>query len=226
MANGASVPAAVFPASAAALGAIAILSAYVFAVARGDQIVGLKNLPDITHCVMKQPERGLFLTLFMPACVLQAGSWLVGSWNQSRGAAIVGACACFLLVVGEAALDAKPNWTVHTVGASGFFLLSMVAQVMRATVAARPRDFSKRVIASINVGLLVLDGVLALRKAPAWASNLIEWTLSFTIIAFHATFVADLRGARVALLLPAPATVAVMTTNTEGLLHAKQHQVE
>jgi len=218
-----SVPAALFPASAVVLSTIAIVSAYVFAVVRGDQKIGLVNLPDITHCVMKQPERGLFLTLFMPACTLQAASWLL-QWNSSRSAAIVGAAASLLLLVGEAALDAKPNWTVHTVGASGFFILSMAAQVMRATVAVRPRDFGQRLVATINVCLIVLDGVLALLKAPAWASNLTEWALSFTVVAFHATLAADLRGARVALLLPAPAAVAVMAPNAEGLLCAKQHQ--
>lgn len=210
-----SMPAAFLPASASALGAVAIMSAYVFAVARGDQQFGLHNLPDITHCVLKQPERGLFLTLFMPACFLQAGSWLVGSWGHSRKAATIGVIACFLLVVGEAALDAKPNWTIHTIGASGFFLLSMVAQVMRATVYARPRDASKRLIASVNVCLLVIDGVLALLKAPAWANNLMEWTLSFTIIAYHATFAADLKGARVVLVLPEPSAIA---PKDEGLL--------
>ena len=34
--------------------------------------------------------------------------------------------------MGEAALDPHPNWTIHTIGATGFFLLSGVAQVMRA----------------------------------------------------------------------------------------------
>ena len=215
----ASMPAAALPASAALLGTVAIVSAYVFAVLRGDQKPGLTNLPDITHCVLKQPERGLFLTLFMPACVIQAGSWLVGSWNQSPKAAIFGAAACFLLVVGEAALDAKPNWTVHTVGASGFFLLSMVAQVMRATASARPNDRGKRLIASINVCLLVLDGILALFKAPAWSANLIEWTLSFLVVAYHVTFAADLKGARLALLLPEPS--ATVAPKAEGLLPVK-----
>mmetsp|Transcript_44562 Transcript_44562/g.147727 ORF Transcript_44562/g.147727 Transcript_44562/m.147727 type:complete len:223 (+) Transcript_44562:157-825(+) len=204
----ASMPAAALPAGAAVLGTVAIVSAYLFAVLRGDQKSGLTNLPDITHCVLKQPERGLFLTLFMPACVLQAGSWLVGSWSQSPKAAIFGCSACLLLVVGEAALDAKPNWTVHTIGATGFFLLSMVAQVMRASVNPRPHDTGKRAIASVNVGLVALDGVLALLKAPAWTANLIEWTLSFTVVVYHATFAADLKGARVALLLPDPAAVA------------------
>ena len=79
----------------------------------------------------------------------------------------------------------------------------MVAQVMRASVNPRPHDTGKRAIASVNV-----DGVLALLKAPAWTANLIEWTLSFTVVVYHATFAADLKGARVALLLPDPAAVA------------------
>ena len=53
------------------------------------------------------------------------------------------------------------------------------------------RDTGKRAIASVNVGLVALDGVLALLKAPAWTANLIEWTLSFTVVAYHATFAAD-----------------------------------
>ena len=57
--------------------------------------------------------------------------------------------------------------------------------------------------------------MLALLKAPAWANNLMEWTLSFTIIAYHATFAADLKGARVVLVLPEPSAIA---PKDEGLL--------
>ena len=75
------------------------------------------------------------------------------------------------------------------------------------------RDTGKRAIASVNVGLVALDGVLALLKAPAWTANLIEWTLSFTVVAYHATFAADLKGARVALLLPDPARPKAQSTS-------------
>jgi hypothetical protein len=95
----------------------------------------------------------------------------------------------------------------------------MVAQNMRAwgnagETAAQLRP--KRWIALINTGLLLVDGVLALLKAPAWSCNLIEWLLSFTVIAFHITFAYDLKGARVA-LLPAP-TTAPATKRAEPLL--------
>lgn len=216
------MPAAVLPALASVLGVVAIVSAYAYAVIRGDQQFGLHNLPDITHCVLKQPERGLFLTIFMPACMLMAGSWMLGAPN-SKTAWIFGVVGSLLLVLGEAMLDAKPNWTIHTIGASGFFLCTMVAQVARAWApSARETRASlnaKRLIAGFNLGLLVLDGVLALCKAPAWAPNLIEWTLSFTVAAFHATFAYDLRNARIVLehTTVAPAPIA---TRTEALLAA------
>ena len=201
------LPAAILPAAASVLGVVAIASAYVFAVVRGDQPFGLHNLPDITHCVLKQPERGLFLTLFMPACMMMAASWMLGA-PHSRTAWITGVSGSFLLVVGEAMLDAKPNWTIHTIGASGFFLCSTVAQVVRAWSPAanetRGSLNTKRALAGFTVGALLVDGVLALTKVGSpWAPNLIEWTLAFTVAAFHATFAYDLKGASIALQMPA-----------------------
>jgi hypothetical protein len=107
-----SFAASFLPVSSVALGSVAILSAYVYAVLHGDVQPGLTNLPDITHCVLKMPERGLFLFLFMPACSLQAGSWLVGSGDSST-VATLGVTACLLLILGEAMLDAHPNWTLR-----------------------------------------------------------------------------------------------------------------
>lgn len=131
--------------------------------------------------------------------MLMGGSWFVGSAAQSKTAMYLGVAACFLLIVGEAALDAHPNWTVHTIGATGFFLLSMAAQCVRAfgahgetASALRP----KRFIAALNVALLALDGVLALLKAPGWTANLLEWLLSLSVVAFHLTFAYDTRGKR------------------------------
>lgn len=69
--------------------------------------------------------------------------------------------------------------------------LFRITRQKRASVNPRPHDTGKRAIASVNVGLVALDGVLALLKAPAWTANLIEWTLSFTVVAYHATFAAD-----------------------------------
>ena len=131
--------------------------------------------------------------------MLMGGSWFVGSAAQSKTAMYLGVAACFLLIVGEAALDAHPNWTVHTIGATGFFLLSMAAQCVRAfgahgetASALRP----KRFIAALNVALLALDGVLALLKAPGWTANLLEWLLSLSVVAFHLTFAYDTWGKR------------------------------
>lgn len=151
--------------------------------------------------------------------MLMGGSWFVGSASQSPTAMYFGVAACFLLIVGEAALDAKPNWTVHTIGATGFFLFSMVAQCVRAfgatgesSKALRP----KRFIAALNVGLLVLDGVLALLKSPPWTQNLLEWLLSFSVVGFHLTFAYDCMGKRL-VMVDAPAPIAP----TAPLLFAK-----
>ena len=204
-----SILASFMSSGAAILGGTAIIASYTMAVIRGDQPFGITHLPDITHCVLKQPERGLFLTLFMPACMLQAGSWLAGAAGAPHGntAAIWGVVSCALLILGEAMLDAHPNWTVHTIGASGFFLGAMVAQVMRARKAApneAPKSLlAKRIIAGTNVGILLLDGVFALLKAPIWMANLCEWTLALTVLLYHCTFAYDLHGARLALVMPA-----------------------
>ena len=111
------------------------------------------------------------------------------------------------LVMGEAALDAHPNWTIHTIGATGFFLLSMAAQVLRALKPAQGESsrslLAKRVIAAVNVAILLIDGVLGLLKQPAWTSNLCEWTLAVTVVAFHAVVAYDMSGAQIELNMPA-----------------------
>ena len=100
----------------------------------------MRAQPDITHCAMRQPERAIFLGLMMPSIMLQGLSWVLGATAlnlRSRGgsgpicavAATVGVAACFLLSMGESVLDPQPNWTIHVLGASGFFLLSMGAEV-------------------------------------------------------------------------------------------------
>ena len=205
-----SISASILSSGAATLGGIAIVASYVMAVVRGDQPFGITHLPDITHCVLKQPERGLFLTLFMPACMLQAGSWMVGAAGtpHAKTTATWGVVSCALLILGEAVLDAHPNWTIHTIGASGFFLAAMVAQVMRSRAGApneEPRSLrAKRIIAGANVSIVLLDGVLALLKAPIWMANLCEWTLAVTVLLFHCTFAYDLHGATISLVMPTP----------------------
>eukprot|EP00658_Telonema_sp_P-2_P083371 TRINITY_DN9005_c0_g7_i1.p1 TRINITY_DN9005_c0_g7~~TRINITY_DN9005_c0_g7_i1.p1 ORF type:complete len:231 (-),score=42.01 TRINITY_DN9005_c0_g7_i1:103-795(-) len=196
--------AGIIPTASVCLGALALTLAYLQATLRGDQPRGLTHLPDITHCVLKQPERGVFLTLFMPACMGMAASWLMGA-TSCKYAWRLGLAACFLLVMSEAMLDAHPNWTLHTIGATGFFLLTMVAQCLRAWHPAGEGQWSltaKRVIAVFNVCVLLLDGALSLLKQPAWTSNLCEWTLAFTVVAYHATFAHDLRHARLNLVPP------------------------
>ena len=116
------LPAAILPAAASVLGVVAIASAYVFAVVRGDQPFGLHNLPDITHCVLKQPERGLFLTLFMPACMMMAASWMLGA-PHSRTAWITGVSGSFLLVVARpVAGTTQVKVTVHATFPHGSWL--------------------------------------------------------------------------------------------------------
>ena len=198
-----SMNAGIIPFCACVLGLLALVLAYWQATSRGDEPTGLKNLPDITHCVLKQPERGVFLSLFMPACMLMAGSWGMGA-ATTKWAWKLGLMACALLIVGEAMLDEHPNWTVHTIGATGFFLFSMAAQCMRAWSPAGELPASlaaKRVIAIFNLAVLVLDGVLAALKQPSWESNLCEWTLAFSVIAYHATFAVDLANARITLIM-------------------------
>ena len=102
--------------------------------------------------------------------------------------------------------------------ASGFFLASMVAQVMRSLHGAEgehPKSLlAKRIVAGVNVGILLLDGVLALLKAPAWSANLCEWTLALTVLLYHCTFAYDLSGARIALMLPAPTTLPLAASSS------------
>jgi hypothetical protein len=211
-----SLNAAYLPATAVGLGIAALACAYAMATHDGTQPTGITNLPDITHCVLKMPERGVFLFLFMPACALMAMSWwMTAAGNGACGT--VGVIACVLLIMGEAALDAHPNWTIHTIGATGFFLLSGVAQVMRAISGPGDEPASlraKRIIAAIFVLLLVADGALALVKAPSWSTNLIEWTLAVDVVFFHATIAYDLRGSRLQLLAPQTSRV----TPNEALL--------
>ena len=196
-----SMAAWIIPTTATALGCLALVLAYVQAIHRGDQQPGLINLPDITHCVLKQPERGLFLTLFMPACMCMAGSWAMGA-AKSPTAWKLGLVACALLIMGEAMLDEHPNWTLHTIGASGFFLFSMIAECLRAWQSGGEKPGSltaKKVISVFNVAVILVDLVLALLKQPSWTQNLCEWTAAFTVIAYHATFAYDLTAARITL---------------------------
>jgi len=197
-----SMPAYIIPAAAAGLGILALILAYAQAILRGDQQPGITNLPDITHCVLKQPERGLFLTLFMPACMCMAGSWGLGA-ARSPTAWKLGLVACGLLIMGEAMLDEHPNWTLHTIGASGFFLFSMIAECFRAWQSGGEQPGSltaKKVVAVFNVTVIVIDLVLALTKQPGWTQNLCEWIAAFSVVAYHAIFAVDLSAARITLV--------------------------
>lgn len=121
--------AASIPVAAVALAFVAISGCYIVARAHGHVPAGLKDLPDITHCAMQQPERAVFLGFFMPACMLMVLSWLLAvvAFEARAGpghsgvrtvktAGVVGVLACGLIIMGESVLDAEPNWTVHVIG--------------------------------------------------------------------------------------------------------------
>jgi hypothetical protein len=132
-------PAATVPVAAVGLAVAAISLSYLVARAHDHVPGGLKDLPDITHCAMHQPERAVFIGLFMPSCMLMIFSWLLalaafesraapaggggggssgcGAVRTVRVAVVVGIIACGLLIMGEAVLDPEPNWTIHVLGA-------------------------------------------------------------------------------------------------------------
>jgi len=199
------VRAPLVPLAAVALSVLSIFLCYGIALAHDRVPSGLRDLPDITHCVLHQPARGVFVALFIPACLLIALSWVLGACaleppsraaagvTAGRVSAGVGVVACGFLVMGEAALDPEPDWTVHVLGASGFFLLSMLAEAGFAVASSRsPRALTpasvraKQAVAALNFALILLDA--------CWKHNLIEWLLAFTVMGFHLTFAMDLRG--------------------------------
>lgn len=203
-----SIPAAAFPIVSTTLSFTAIAVAYVQSLALGTVQPGLYNLPDITHCALTQPARGVFLTLFMPAVLCQAFSWLLGAWDATRAGALIGFAGCFLLVEGEAQLDEKHtmNWKAHLTGATGFFVFALVAMLLRArggpaetARALRP----KRLIAGFNLAVFAFDFVLtSYTHAPGWTKHLCEWLLACSVGLYQLTFVPDLKGARVVLKRP------------------------
>ena len=218
------VPAALVPLAAVGLSFFVIITCYFIAVAHGHVAPGLSNLPDITHCVLHLPARAVFLGLFIPAILLMALSWLLAASVLAPAgpalslgwvAAGLGVCGCGLLLMGESVLDPEPNWTVHVLGASGFFLITMIAEALFAVAAGRvpaaggrlsPRSiFAKRAVAGFNVFLVLLDVVLG---ASGWAkhhnTHLLEWILAFTVMGFHLSIAADLRGAKLTMVLPPP----------------------
>ena len=106
------------PYAACALGLAALVLGYAVALHHGDIPSGITNLPDITHCVLTLPARGIFLGLFMPAISLMAVSWIAGPAVNAATSAVpkttyVGLVACALLLMGEAVLDQHPMWTVR-----------------------------------------------------------------------------------------------------------------
>ena len=112
------IPAAAVPYAACALGLAALVLGYAVALHHGDIPSGITNLPDITHCVLTLPARGIFLGLFMPAISLMAVSWIAGPAVNAATSAVpkttyVGLVACALLLMGEAVLDQHPMWTVR-----------------------------------------------------------------------------------------------------------------
>ena len=127
--------------------------------------------PDITHCAMKQPERAIFLGVMMPSIMLQALSWVLGAsalkssnhGNIAAIAAAVGVVACGLLFMGESVLapvmfDGRVAGTIHILGASGFFLLSMGAEVAFTWACTKSPDSlsplslrAKQTIAGLNL---------------------------------------------------------------------------
>ena len=93
----------------------------------------------------------------------------------------------------------------QTIGATGFFVFSLVAEIMDAWAPSPIATgfTAKKAIAAANV--IVLDAGLGIFKAPAWTTNACEWTLAFIVIAFHAALAADLsaKGARLTLVTTA-----------------------
>ena len=222
MRNACALPAALIPILASLLGVGSITVPYIVAVARGDQKWGLHNLPDITHCVLDMPERGIFYVLFMPGIALQATSWML-AWPASRVASVFGVIACCLLVLGEAMLDPHPYWGPHIFGASGFFLVSMIAVVIRSwgSKGEDPRSLHlKRCLAVLNVALVLCDTAFGGVNAPGWADHLMEWCLAWTSLLFVATFASDLRGACITLSLPGGGAI-----RAEGLLNEAGDEV-
>lgn len=124
-----SPPAASIPLAAVGLAFAAICGCYIVARAHDHVPAGLKDLPDITHCAMQQPERAVFLGLFMPSCMLMALSWLLAvaafeararpgnkGVTTVRAGGAIGVLACGLIIMGESVLDPAPDWTIHVLG--------------------------------------------------------------------------------------------------------------
>ena len=94
-----------------------------------------------------------------------------------------------------ACISLTPLSPSQTIGATGFFVFSLVAGRVGA------HDHRQEG----NVAIIVLDAGLGIFKAPAWTTNACEWTLAFIVIAFHAALAADLsaKGARLTLVTTA-----------------------
>eukprot|EP00297_Palpitomonas_bilix_P006583 CAMPEP_0113884722 /NCGR_PEP_ID=MMETSP0780_2-20120614/10453_1 /TAXON_ID=652834 /ORGANISM="Palpitomonas bilix" /LENGTH=408 /DNA_ID=CAMNT_0000872449 /DNA_START=48 /DNA_END=1274 /DNA_ORIENTATION=- /assembly_acc=CAM_ASM_000599 len=184
--------------------------------------------PDITHCARYAPERYFFRAVMIPCCIGIAVVWMLvhdfsansrNLWLSGKGlprqsvrgcgqrrtwAMWLGVVGAVCLIIASSVLesDGSTLWVIHTVGASSFFALNLIGQLLTTI------DFSKMhkdgcpgvgkasvrakiAITSVQLSLAALDGLLAAVGAPSAWGNLMEWLLTFSIIAYNITYKLD-----------------------------------
>eukprot|EP01104_Vermistella_antarctica_P006715 TRINITY_DN17419_c0_g1_i1.p1 TRINITY_DN17419_c0_g1~~TRINITY_DN17419_c0_g1_i1.p1 ORF type:complete len:261 (-),score=61.69 TRINITY_DN17419_c0_g1_i1:63-824(-) len=179
-------------------------------------------LPDITHTAIHAPSQYIFRMGMIPAMTIFALIWLmVKQWlralsgTESTGIehamTVIGFFASVMLIASSSVIvpDDMP-WTFHVVCATGFFILTFVAEllmtirlhqlyniaVQNGTQQTFPITLGslhlKKIVISIAAVLLTLNIVVGMINAPEWAGPLVEWTATFTVISFYLTVAVDM----------------------------------
>ncbi len=219
----AGIPADALARLTALLPAVLFPCTYLIAAANGHVdwcVPPLQGCTDITHTGLKFPESHLFRVAMPFVCGLLALIWLAAyQWVQGVGGATgsrerrfrnLGVIAAVALLVGEMVLQGKETlWSLHSIGATLFFVLTYAAIVihhrcMTALASGNPRAVSensllaKRIIVRFLTSMLIAVIVI---KAARWreGGRIIQWLSTYGILAYIYTFSLDWRGYRLRL---------------------------
>lgn len=211
------------PIIASALAVATIVTCYVLATSAG-HTPAFPNT-DITHCALKAPERYIFRIGMIPTCVILATVWYFIFWwvtgieNCSQLSALkakrgccttlegasfrLGVVGSLCLLVASSVLESHNTvWSVHVAGATSFFILTILAQVLVTVklchlnreipgVCAYSSLAAKIIICTLAVLLLIADLAFGIFKLPSSYSNAAEWILVLFILSFNFTLYDD-----------------------------------
>lgn len=223
------------PIFAGALATVTIALCYFISVNNGT--TGAWPKTDITHSARYPPAEYIFrIGIPVAMVILQQVWWVMWSWIHAESVRlgvstgtenaffILGVVGANLLIVASVLIQpGDMDWTLHTIGATGFFLCTFLAQLMATFKLKHLRKHDNTVTTDMSMRLkkhsvgyiffvLLIDGLSGLGYFPFWPylGNILEYTLTLLVLIWFISCSLDFKDRLVLnLVLKAPAQSTV-----------------